>query len=112
MRIPLLGYIRDLALGKMQFGVRRSSGWHKVREEHLREHPKCECCGGVEQIEVHHKKPVSLFPELELEKENLMTLCEKRSCHLAIGHLYSYRSYNKDIETDVKMWREKVNNRP
>ena len=98
---------RDLSLG-----VRRSSQWRKVRAEYLGEHPYCECCGGEKKLEVHHEKPVWLFPELELDKQNLKTLCEKKGCHLAMGHLYNYKSYNPNIEEDIKVWKSKIANRP
>ncbi len=111
----MIGFIRnliDVFQGKAAFGQRRSSEWPKVRKEYLNEHPICECCGGTKKLEVHHKKPFHLFPELELERDNLMTLCTKRGCHLAMGHLYSYRSYNPNIDEDVRIWNEKVKNRP
>ena len=105
-------FIKDRLLGKVLKGQRRSSKWPKVRKEYLDEHYFCECCGGMKKLEVHHKLPFHLFPELELDKNNLMTLCSKKSCHLAMGHLYSYRSYNPNIDADIKKWVVKVRSRP
>lgn len=102
----------DWVLGRMPYGARRSSAWPRIRKEYLSNHSSCECCGGTEQLEVHHKKPVRLFPELELDYNNLVTLCEKRRCHLTMGHLHSYQSYNPDVEIDVAKWEKKIRNRP
>lgn len=60
--------------------------WRDLRYEVLREcaakyqdgKPRCEMCGqkaGEKPLEVDHKKPRSLFPHLELMKENLQVLC-------------------------------------
>lgn len=108
----LITWFKDIRDSRIPCGVKRSSQWPKVRAEYLKEHPTCECCGGKKGIEIHHKKPFHLWPELELKKENLMSLCEKRGCHLAMGHLYSYQSFNPNVETDVILWKSKVENRP
>lgn len=109
--IKLLRYFVDRFYGKALQGQRRSSDWPRVRKVHLAEHPLCECCGGKKGIEVHHVLPFNLFPELELRKENLMSLCKKRGCHFAM-HLYSWKSYNPDAKQDTMLWNEKVENRP
>jgi len=62
-----------------------SQEWMSVRYVALREHGfKCLCCGrsaknGVE-LHVDHIKPISKYPELRLEIENLQVLC--RDCNL------------------------------
>ena len=109
---PMIKYLKDLFFGKIPYGAKRSSAWPKVRAEYLKTHYVCECCGGSKGIEIHHKRPFYLFPTLELDKENLITLCEKRGCHLAMGHLYYYKSYNPNIETDIILWNKKVKERP
>jgi hypothetical protein len=43
---------------------------------------KCVDCGSSVALEVHHKKPVKDFPELEFDLDNCITLC--RSCHREI----------------------------
>ena|SRR3990167_491060 len=97
-------------------GAARSSGWNKVRKEHLRLNPNCALCGGNKIIEVHHKKPFHLKPELELEPSNLITLCESGKngivCHRAFGHLGSYQSVNSQVDNDVMVWKTKLDNRP
>jgi hypothetical protein len=40
---------------------------------------KCTECDSKKKLEIHHKKPVSLFPELRINMDNAVTLC--RECH-------------------------------
>ena len=85
---------------------KRSPKWASVRKLHLKLHPRCAVCGNDKKLEVHHQKPFHLFPELELVESNLITLCEDGkngiNCHLAFGHLGSYKSYNKNVIKDAK----------
>ena len=78
------------------FGVPRSPHWPAVRAAHLKLHPTCEVCGTTENLEVHHKQPFHLFPALELDPANLMTLCQSQSHndHLLFGHCLSWSAYN------------------
>ena len=62
----------------------RSSKWRSVREEFVRQHPRCEACGSTWDLNVHHIKPFAEHPELELDTGNLITLC--REHHFRIGH--------------------------
>jgi 5-methylcytosine-specific restriction protein A len=78
----------------------RSGRWAKVREEHLKENPSCAGCDKREDLVVHHIQPVHLFPHLELEPDNLMTLCHE--CHFTFGHLGDWKSYNPEIEYDAE----------
>ncbi len=96
-------------------GNKRSSEWPKVRANHLKKHPTCEVCGGIRKIEVHHIKPFHLNSELELDENNLISLCENNkwlNCHLAIGHLGNFKSYNVDVINDAKNLLNKIKNRP
>ena len=96
-------------------GVARSPQWPKVRAEHLKKFPNCALCGGNKVIEVHHKKMFNTHPELELDPNNLISLCESGAngivCHRAFGHLGNYKTENPSVETDVKTWHEKILNR-
>ncbi len=60
----------------------------------------------------HHVKPFHLFPNLELDHENLVTLCESKkygvNCHLWFGHLGNFKLYNPDGISDAVMWRAKT----
>lgn len=95
-------------------GAKRDSRWRLVRAAYLVIHPCCEVCGGTEQLEVHHCLPFHIKPELELDPENLITLCSKpgRECHLRFGHLDSFRSYNPEVKRDAVLWCGKIKNRP
>lgn len=88
----------------------RSPGWKDLRDEFVEEHPRCECCGSKEDLEVHHIWPVHLFPQWELEWWNLMTLC--RTCHFLFGHLKDWASYNESVVVDVKRMRKRIQERP
>ena len=92
----------------------RASGWRKVRKEHLKRHPQCENCGKWQKrgMQVHHIKPVGLYPALELDPKNLITLCGNPRCHLDKGHLGNWRSYNEAVIMDTKIWSDKYRNRP
>jgi len=43
---------------------------------------KCEVCGSVYRLELHHITPISEMPDLIYSVENLKTLC--RRCHKKI----------------------------
>lgn len=86
----------------------RSGKWPKVRAAHLEKHPTCAVCGWKEDLTVHHIKPFSVRPDLELDPSNLITLCGKHGCHLAFGHLYNYRRSNPSVISDAAAWLEKV----
>lgn len=49
---------------------------------------------------------------MELEETNLITLCENGGTNCHFGHLGSFKSYNPHIEDDVKIWNEKMKNKP
>jgi hypothetical protein len=96
-------------------GQERSSQWPKLRREFIKD-KKCAVCGGNKRLEVHHKKPFHIYPESELDPENLIVLCEAKKngiiCHMAIGHLGSYKSFNAEVEQDAKIWNRKLLTRP
>jgi hypothetical protein len=82
---------------------KRSSKWHSLQKEFLLKNPICVICGSSEKLNVHHKKPFHLYPELELDENNLVTLCmSKKECHLLIGHLDSFKKFNPNIDSDIK----------
>lgn len=89
----------------------RSTTWPYVRNEHLKKFPRCAACGSEKRLEVHHIKPFHQNPELELDPDNLITLC-KKSCHLYFGHLKSFKSWNVDVVADSAAYYEKIKSRP
>ena len=81
----------------------RSSRWETVRKRHLKAFPMCAACGCNQYLQVHHIKPFHLYPELELEQSNLITLCENKEyqCHLNVGHLGSWKKENPNVVQDA-----------
>lgn len=112
----LIEHIAGVIKGKHPASAKRSSHWSSVRAQHLVKQPKCAVCGGAEKLQVHHIHPFHLHPELELDPDNLITLCEsgpgKLNCHIIFGHLGNFRSYNPDVEQDATIWAEKFSHRP
>ena len=63
--------------------------WRTLRSEVLKEqHNECQICKGNGLVEiavtVHHVKYVRYFPQLALDKDNLMCVCKE--CHYKIHH--------------------------
>lgn len=81
----------------------RSPQWDKVRKNFLKDHQACVACGRTERLEVHHIKPFHLYKELELDPNNLMTLCENTDtkCHLMIGHNGHWKRENVNVIADA-----------
>ena len=93
----------------------RSDKWPKVRKEFLKTHDHCEVCGTTNnrRLTVHHCKPFQWYPELELDTDNLITLCEDVGHHhLLVGHLMSWVSFNESVREDAATWAEKIKERP
>ena len=88
----------------------RNPDWPKVRRLFLKQHNQCEVCGITKRLTAHHEKPYQWNPELEMETENLITLCER--CHLFVGHLGSWLSYNVNVREDAIKWNAKITSRP
>lgn len=91
----------------------RSPHWGKVRAAFIAANPSCAVCGKRDLLNAHHVKPFHLFPKLELEPSNLITLCEGESvnCHLLFGHLRSWLSYNPAVRRDAAIWANKLKSR-
>lgn len=98
------------------YGASRSPRWRKVRAQHLKNNPRCIACGHKKNLEVHHIKPFHLFPELELEPSNLITLgakCPSGNHHYLFGHCHDWHSYNPDVrETAAQMLLNIISRRP
>jgi hypothetical protein len=105
-------FIIDGILGKRPKGAKRSKDWSNVRKQFLEKHGSCAVCGSKTNLEVHHKQPFHLAPELELEESNLITLCERKkygiNCHLLIGHIGNYKKANSEVEIDAETWNKKL----
>lgn len=92
-------------------GRERSPEWPRVAKEHLLREPRCVVCGYKgHKLQVHHIKPFHLHPHLELDPQNLISLCEARGRehHLLIGHLDEWDSYNEHVRADAKHFYRKT----
>lgn len=104
-------FFKLLSLITGQPSETRSAKWPAVRAEHLKQHGECEACGGKDGLNVHHKRPYHLYPELELEPSNLLTLCERNGCHFLLGHGRDWKAFNPDVMADTKMIRSMIRGR-
>lgn len=76
------------------FAARRHPDWQEFSREFRRKNPKCQACGSLAEVEAHHIRPVSYYPDLEMVEANLMSLC--RVHHFTLGHLCDWRAWNPD----------------
>jgi len=110
----LIEILTDRIKGKAPKGAKRSSKWAKVRKEHLKNNPNCEICGTKGTLRVHHKIPFHIAPDMELNKNNLVTLCENKkygiNCHLLLGYIGNFKRINPSCETDIMVWNNKLKN--
>jgi 5-methylcytosine-specific restriction enzyme A len=106
----LLKHVHDVIRGTAPLGKLRSPHWATVEHEFKATSPDCAVCGTEKKIEVHHKKPFHLHPELELDPKNLISLC--RIHHQWWGHLGDWKSFNPEIEADAADWARKIEERP
>lgn len=89
----------------------RSPQWRPLRNAIVEAHPYCSMCGVKQPLEVHHKKPYHIAPELELVESNCCVLC--RHCHFYWGHdpdgpsggeKPSWSKYNPNIDEAIKRY--------
>lgn len=86
------------ALRDVGVDAKRSSHWPTVEKHFLESHPTCAACGSSKRLNVHHCMPFHLDPSLELDPNNLITLCmDTKECHLHIGHGGSFKQYNPQV---------------
>ena len=87
----------------------RSGHWPKVEHEFLSLHSVCEACGTKEKLNAHHMKPFHLYPALELDPSNLITLCMDKDCHILLGHGDNWKAYNPNVIQDVATVHGNIN---
>jgi len=87
----------------------RSSKWPAVRKEFLKWNPVCAACGQADALNVHHIEPFHVRPDLELDPQNLLTLCEagpaRCNCHLLIGHSGNWKAWNPKVRQSAAYFR-------
>ena len=77
----------------------RNPSWDKLASSVVKRSGRCAACGSKSKLEVHHKKPFHLYPELEMIETNLMVLC--RVCHYLFGHFCDWKAWNPHVDLDV-----------
>lgn len=109
--MEILRRLKDAIQGKTLPGYRRSGRWPELRKKFL-SGKVCAVCGGKSKLEAHHIMPFHLNAQLELDPNNLIPLCESKhngmNCHLAVGHLGSFKSYNPDVQNDASICRGRL----
>jgi len=105
-----LDWVEDVLRPTAMGSEPRSPRWGAVRAKYIKEHPECSACGDKDELEIHHVKPYHEDRSLELEPDNLITLC--RDCHFYFGHLKSWRSWNVTVREDAVSFRKRVEERP
>ena len=68
--MTIINHLVGVIQGKHPMASKRSSHWAIVRKQFLGDNPKCALCNGTTKLEVHHKVPFHLKPELELDQNN------------------------------------------
>ena len=89
--------LRDIGID-----AKRSDKWPTV-EKHFREaHPFCAACGSKNRLNVHHIRPFHIDPKLELDPNNLITMCmDEKECHLRLAHCGNFKMFNPNIVKDA-----------
>jgi hypothetical protein len=77
-------------------GRPRSSHWPAVEHKFLQTHKECVACGSRNNLQVHHRKPFHLFPDLELDETNLIVGCAV--CHFVLYHANDWENYVEDVD--------------
>jgi len=78
--------------------------WMKLRDRVFDKYGKvCLCCGSVDDIQVDHIKPKSIYPELSYCFDNLQPLCA--SCNIKKSNIHStdYRLSSDQISHDLSI---------
>lgn len=97
-------------LGDRTLGGVRNPAWANFRKTYIKN--KCEVCGATRGLTIHHRLPFHLFPEKELDINNIITLCDWKAnnCHWRFGHLFqSWSSYNEKVEEVATIFRQQRN---
>jgi 5-methylcytosine-specific restriction enzyme A len=105
---------RDLAdrlEGKAPPGASRSAEWSAFRDRTLKGRG-CAVCGGRKNLTLHHIIPFHLAPDLELDHNNVIPLCQAGmygiNCHLVLGHLGNWQRTNVNVLADVAYWHTRL----
>ena len=85
---------------------KRSSKWPTFCKNLLKG-KKCAVCEGTKKLQGHHVIPFHIAPERELDKDNVIPLCEGSkvfNCHLFFGHIGDFKGWNENVRIDANLW--------
>jgi len=107
---PLIPTLRVCSDAVQAFIFGRSGRWPAIERAHLLAFPTCAACGGKDRLQVHHVRPYHLEPALELDPDNLITLCQHpaRLCHFRIGHCFDWSAFNPHVRNDAALSLKRV----
>jgi 5-methylcytosine-specific restriction endonuclease McrA len=91
-------------------GLVRSPQWPAVRRRWIKDHPNCCVCEIDRDLDVHHIEPFHVNPSRELDPSNFATCCTR--CHLLVGHLGRWDSWNREFLRIAREIRMLVMSRP
>jgi hypothetical protein len=99
---------------KFELQSQRNKDWKKLRNYVVEKNKKCCVCGKTTNLVAHHKLPFHLYPEKELDEDNIIILCENRpvNCHYLFGHLMDWKKYNSNITEDIDIWSKRLEKTP
>ena len=104
----IIQFLKDKWRGNL--GGLRSPDWRVIRNSYLARNPYCEVCGTTKSLNCHHCLPFHIRPDLELNYDNLITLCSDH--HFLFGHLMNWKSFNPAVKQDTAFWQDKIKKRP
>jgi hypothetical protein len=111
--VAIMAIWATVTIAGMAVAADRSGRWPAVRDTYLEAHPACEACGCKDEaLNVHHVEPFEFAPERELDPTNLITLCNKHHCHLMVGHLSDWHSFNPNVREDAARMLLRIKSRP
>jgi len=87
----------------------RHKDWSRESKLFMKSFRFCVCCGNKTQV-VHHVFPVHAYPDLEMEKSHWRAVCHR--CHLLVGHLNLFASWNVKFDEDASLIRSRILTRP
>jgi len=81
----------------------RGWAWSKFEKNYVKSNSVCLACGATTSLEVHHKIPYAMRPDLEFEPTNLVTLCmSTNKCHFRLGHGSYWSAFTPSINLDLQ----------
>ena len=107
----IMEYLADRLTGKAPKGAKRSKDWPAFRKEQIKKHPFCAVCKRTSRLQLHHKIPFHVAPELELSEQNTVVLCARikvLNCHIVYGHLGNFQRINPFVDADIAEWSTKL----